>query len=429
MPNRRFADKKLLVLGSNAGSEAVVNYARKYGAYTIVADYLAPEASPAKLLADENVLISTADTDTLVHLVKERQIDAIFAGISEFNILQAMEVAKRCGLRFYCNHEQWDAVEHKDSFRRLCEEFSVPCPHTFYSGNDLNKIPWEEIRYPVVCKPIDCGASIGVHICSNESGLKRAVIDSREKSDAATVIIEQFCTGYEFTAHYTVCNSHVALACIDNRYPVAVHEGAVTTIPAARVYPSLFTDEYIKLADAPMKRLIESLGLVNAVVFIQGLYDDATGTFSIFEAGLRSAAECPSRFIERVNGINYMNMLVDYLLLGETDYDQGREDPYLSGKCCAIVSFVGRRGVVDRVVGLDQTLPGVIETELRYPSGAEIPDTDTLRQIALRFVVIGDNREDLSGDIDYINSSVDIVDISGNSLVIKIDSNRVFQLF
>ena len=51
MPNRRFADKKLLVLGSNAGSEAVVNYARKYGAYTIVADYLAPEASPAKLLA------------------------------------------------------------------------------------------------------------------------------------------------------------------------------------------------------------------------------------------------------------------------------------------------------------------------------------------------------------------------------------------
>ena len=42
-----------MVLGSNTGSTDIVKYARENGAYTIVADYLEPAKSPAKLIADE----------------------------------------------------------------------------------------------------------------------------------------------------------------------------------------------------------------------------------------------------------------------------------------------------------------------------------------------------------------------------------------
>ena len=80
---RKFAGKKLLILGSNVGSSDIVKYAQKEGAYTIVADYLPPEKSAAKLIADEHWLISTTDIDTLYTKCIENKINGVFAGISE----------------------------------------------------------------------------------------------------------------------------------------------------------------------------------------------------------------------------------------------------------------------------------------------------------------------------------------------------------
>ena len=46
--------KKLLILGSNTGTKEIITYARNQGIYTIVADYLEPEQSIGKQLADES---------------------------------------------------------------------------------------------------------------------------------------------------------------------------------------------------------------------------------------------------------------------------------------------------------------------------------------------------------------------------------------
>ena len=425
---KRFANKKLLVLGSNAGSELIVNYARDNGAYVTVADYNPPEKSPAKKLADESWQISTGDIELLEKRVKLEEYDAVTSGISEFNILSAMELSSRCGLRFYCTHEQWDMVEKKDEFRELCIKHGVPCPQTYYKGSDETKIPYERIKYPVVVKPVDCGASIGVHICASKEELYESALDAKRQSDSGRLIVEEFCIGHEFTAHYTVVNGSVALACVDNRYPVAVHSGTVTTVPGARIYPSLFIEQYINKVDSSLRQLIADIGLEYGVVFVQGLYDENSESFSIFEAGLRSAAECPCRFIENVNGLNYLKMLVDYLLTGESDYDQSKEDPTLDGKCCGVVSFVGKHGVVDKIIGLGNSFENVLEEELRYPVGSEIPDTDTLRQLALRFVIVANDRNEMSDTIDNVNKNIDIISADGESLMLKLNPDRVFGL-
>ena len=99
----KFDGKRLLMLGSNAGSLNIIRYAKLQGCYTIVADNLPEEKSIAKAEADECFLISTDDVERLVELVKEKKIDAVMSGISEFNILKAMEVSEKSGLRYYCN--------------------------------------------------------------------------------------------------------------------------------------------------------------------------------------------------------------------------------------------------------------------------------------------------------------------------------------
>lgn len=81
--------KKLLILGSSTGSVDLIKHAQNHGAIVYVADYYDAEHSPAKRYADEAVLLSTADTNSLEAYIRSEKIDCVYAGISEFNLIQA----------------------------------------------------------------------------------------------------------------------------------------------------------------------------------------------------------------------------------------------------------------------------------------------------------------------------------------------------
>lgn len=430
---KKFENKTLLVLGSNVMAAEAVTYARRNGAHTIVADYYPSEKSAAKRVADESVLISTAETGQLIEFCRQRGVDGLFAGIGEFNLLQAMRVSQALGLRFYFNQEQWDLIEKKDQFRKLCMRFDVPCPAEYFSGEakDLTPDARAGFRFPLVVKPVDCAASTGVCICKKKEALDEALKTAFEASGSGRIIVESFAKGHEFTAHFTICNGRAAFACIDNRYPVAVHAGDVTTIPVARIYPSIFIQAFEEKVVPAMLSLCEGIGLVDAVLFIQGMYDEETGAFNVFEAGLRSAAESPCRFMEKITGLNYLDMLVDYILLGTSDYDISKERPGLDGHCCGVVSLVTTGGRVGSIEGLEETvaaMPSVIQYESRYPVGTDAPSGDTLRQLMIRFVMLCDSRQSMERDIAYINDHVFVNDVNGNNMVIKMVPERVYGL-
>lgn len=425
---RKFEGKTLLVLGSSTGAVDIVKYARENGADVTVADYCDPSQSPAKMVADQALMISTSDVDKLEQYVREKHIDGVFAGISGFNILKAMEVSKRCGLWFYCTLEQWNKIEVKDGFRKLCEQYGVPCPRTYFIGGDSSKIPLKELSYPLVIKPIDSGASRGVFICASEDELIDHFDEALDQSPASKIIIESFESGEEFTAHYVVKEGKAKLVCIDDRHPVALHEGTVTTIPIARVYPSKSLERYLEHVDKPMVALIESLNLENAVCFVQGLFDEHTNAFSVFEAGMRSAAELPNRLLARITGNDYMHFLVDMLLVGSSDYDSMADDPGLGGSVCAIVSIAARGGTVGAIEGLEEScesLKSVIDYESRYPVGSVVPDGDTLSQLMIRFVMVCDSKEELAHDIAYLNEHVQVFDDKGVDMAVRFDPTRL----
>lgn len=425
---KKFSNKKLLILGSNVGATDIVKYARENGAYTIVADYYPAERSAAKRIADESILISTGDVDALEQLVRDRHIDGVLAGISEFNLLNAMKISNRVGLPFYFTKNQWDAVEQKGIFRTLCEKHAVPCPKTYFTGREISDEVWTNVDYPVMIKPVDASSSKGVFRCNTEEELRCCYEKAIAESESKNVIIEQCVVGDEFTAHYTIANGRVTLSSVDNRYPVAVHDDDPTTIPVARVYPCLYLDEYLKQVNPQMLELCRDLGLKNGILFIQGLYDDKTNTFNVFEAGLRSAGEAPYRFLKHLNGINMMHVLVDHALNVPSDFESEKEDPTMKGKCCGIISFVTKGGIVGSIEGLEEAVnvtSSVQEYELRYPVGTETPNGRTLRQLMVRFVMICDSREQMIRDIEYLNTHITILNDKGENMVIKMKPERL----
>lgn len=427
----KYKNKTLLVLGSNVGAKDIVLYAKENGAYTIVADYLPPEKSEAKNVADDHFLVSTGDLDGLSKLVEEKQVDGILAGVSEFNLLNAMELSEKHGLPFYCNRKQWDQIEKKDEFRRFCQENGVPCPETYYAGRYEGAIPWDSVVYPAVLKPVDANASQGVFICNSEEELRLHIEEAGACSQCGDIIIEEFTEGYEFSAHYTIVNGNASLSCMDNRYPAAIHEGNVTTIPIARIYPGLFLEEYISQVNPAMLKLCRALGMQTGVLFVQGIYHPAKNRFSIFEAGLRCAGEAPYRIISQVNKVNFLHTVVDYALGVTPDFCLERDDPYMKGKCCGVVSFASTGGKVGEIRGLEETVKkvsSVIAYESRYPVGSDTPCGDTLRQIMLRFVMVCSSREEMERDISFINENVQVFDDRGQNMVLKMDAGRIWGI-
>lgn len=427
----KFEGKKILLLGSSLGILDIIKYARENGALTIVADNLPVEKSIGKQFADENVLISTADVEKLTEYIKYRGVDGVFAGISEFNLLKAMELCHHFGFPFYCTREQWDLIEDKESFRNLCLKYDVPCPRTYFTGETVPTELLNTIQYPVIVKPVDSSASVGVTICRDYQSLHNAIPEAITNSEKGRIIIEEFFEGEEFTAHYTIVNGKVMLSCIDNRIPVAVHTGDVTTVPLARVYPSAFIREYLDQVNDKMIDLSKSLALSAGVLFVQGLYNRQRNEFCVFEAGLRCAGEAPYRIIEKVNGVSFMNLFVDYALLGKVEsYDLSKEDPFMKGKACCVTSFVSKGGTIGKICGyenIEKLVPSIVDKEYRYHEGDLTPNGNTLRQIVLRFVLVCDSEEQLIRDVETINKNVQVLDEKGEDMCYRFDAQEHFK--
>lgn len=429
---KKFEGKKLLLLGSNVGTMDLLTYAKENGAYTIVADNLPEEKSFCKRYADKSELISTADIAQLKELIRREKIDGVLAGISEFNLLSAMKLCEDLSLPFYCTRRQWDIIEDKEQFRRLCRDHGVPSPQTFFSGSEPTPDDIKRIIFPVVVKPVDSSSSIGVHICRRKDDLVQAVNDALSYSVKKRIIIEAFFEGEEFTAHYSIVNKEVSLAFIDNRVPVFVHQGDVTSVPIARLYPSSFTEEYLKQVDGKMVDLCKSLDLDCGVLFVQGLYNKPKNRFVIFEAGLRCAGEAPYRFLEKINGVNFFNSLVDYSLFGKTDSNgEGKNDVFLNGRFACVLSFVSKGGTIARIDNFDnieRRIPSIIDKECRYKVGDSTPSGDTLRQIVLRFVLVCDSKEQMVDDIETINQSIVVLNNEGKDMCLRFDARKYYNI-
>ena len=235
-PTRKFTGKKLLLLGTNAGTTDMVDYARSQGAYVIVTDNLPPEKSAAKVIADEAWQISTADVDNLQKLAITNHINGITAGASEFNLERALTLCERLGLPFYCNRKQWDTCSNKELFKQLCRANGFPVVKEYTIDSNYREEDLRKIRYPIIVKPVDSSGGIGIHLCQNESELFNSYTKALSLSKTNRAIVEEFIEGDEFQAGYTIKDSEISLSCMGDKY---VYPGPSETIqlPQASTWP------------------------------------------------------------------------------------------------------------------------------------------------------------------------------------------------
>ena len=414
--------KRLLILGGTSGKD-IVAQAKRMGVYTIVADL--EDVNAAKRIADEGVIISTTDTDSLMSLIKEKHIDGVFSGPSEFNIQQVMKVCNSVGLPFYVSREQWDICQNKAEFKSLCRRYNVPVIPEFRLTAEMLPEDLARIKYPVVVKPTDACSSKGLSICSNEEELKVAVPFAIKASGSGCFIVEKCLTNdYGFGCKYIANNGTIVLSATSDRYTVDEFDGRAH-ISSSALYPSKLTDAYIREINQNVIEMFKSIGLKNGTFFMQALVDSDDGKIYFHEMGLRLSGGLMFSLLEAACGYNDVQMMIRYALGGPmaTNEEFARIDPYMHGHFVGCLNVPLKPGIIGDYRGIDEIRahPNVMDIAQSYYVGDEMKESyvGTLLQHFCRIKVMVDSEDDFKKLLAWIQDTISVTDAKGNDMIYR----------
>ncbi len=423
--NETLKGKKLLILGGKpAGTLDIVRIANRLGIYTIVTDNLAPENSPAKLIASEAWDISTAEVDALAEKARLHGVDGVFTGAHEFNLMRAKELCELCGFPFYANDTQLLLNFDKEHFKKKCREFGI-CVPASYELSENEDVP--AIQYPVIVKPRDGNGGRGITVCQNGDELHTAIPFAYEYSTSKQAVIEEYVTGREITAVYTIKDGEVSLSCFRDRYPTEEAD-LITAQYDLSLIPSRYTEKFINGDHPKFVQLLKHVGATDGCVFFQGIANEEKITF--FECGYRMNALCDFHNIAQLNGINYLEMMIVHALTGKmAPYELSMDNP-LPDSYSGIFNMTARAGTIARQEGLEavRALENVISADYLHLVGDKIVSNTALAQSVFRAHIFGKTREELAEVIHQIQKLVVIEDEKGSDMLFRaFDTGRLYQ--
>ena len=426
-----YKGKRLLILGGTVSSYDLIKLAKEMGVYTIVADDR--EHGAAKDIADEKVLISTADIDALVDYVQNNHIDGVFCSPSEFNIRNAIQVCQRTGLPFYASQELWDKCNNKRSFKKHCRNNGLPyiIDH-FHDGSD-KAIACSDCQFPVIVKPVDgCGAQ-GVSVCNDPSELCGAVDKALHYSRAGKILIENYIDngGRLFSFRYLLNQGNPIPYLLMDTY-IADPVNKQCLVSAFSYAPSEHIDEFMDKADSKVRATIKEMGLENGTVFAQAI--PYNGEFYCHDMGYRLSGGITYRLSEELTGINDMKMMLRYALGGPltTSEEIARVNVFSQGKVAGQLMVPLSTGTIASVQGLDALKddPAVLSYIQYYNVGDTIlpKDQGNLGQQFARIYIIAKTKDELVAHVNRIQDAISVKDTNGNEMFnLRFDTNRLYQ--
>lgn len=409
--------KKLLVISSDGNDITFVHAARELGAYVVCCDrYTDYRRSPAKELADEAWDIDYSDTATVVERCKKEHIDGVIAGYSEDRVLAACRISRAIGTPFYATEEQINITRNKRLFKELCENYGVQTPVEFCHKLPMSPKEIATIKFPVIVKPSDNGGRRGITVCNTSDQLLSAIKDAAALSKTGEVVVEEYLTGMELSAVYTLVDGEISLSCLNDKYSSEEGDGTSRLCDVA-ITPSRYYKRYISEVDGKIKAFLSGIGARNGVANFQFIANK--NGIKAFEMGYRVNGNDDYKVVRHCNNIDFSKMLVSYSLTGSMGDTLEKDNPVFDKYICTLCSYVhgGTIGKIDypALIGIKD----IIDISIHRKEGNIIPENGTNVQKLGMMKFTGSTIEDIIDTIHFIQHNLVVEDNRGQNMLLK----------
>lgn len=411
--------KRLLILGGNPETAALVRHANAMGVVTIVVDPN-PDA-PAKREAAESYDVDGRDIPALIDLARRVRVDGVLVGVADILVGAYREVCAALGFPCYASERSVDAFTTKDGFQSACKTFGIACIPAFTLDKSLAKADVDALRYPIMLKPVDSGGGVGMVVCENSDELASGVDFALSHSKRGGFIAERYMTCDDVFAYYTFKDGAVFLSAMADRLTTRV-QGKTSPVCIAASYPSRHLDTYLETVHPRMCRMFEGLGVRDGVLNIQFFVDG--DDFFAYDPGFRLQGEAPHIVINAVNRFDHRSMLVEFALtsrMGDVDLTVAN-DPRLRGHRACTVWFLLKAGTIARLEGLDAVRrhASVAFVLQRFSEGDVVTPAmvGTERQVLARIYVIAGSDQELADKVVEIQCLVRAIDAEGRDMMV-----------
>lgn len=392
----------LLVLGGKPiGSSEIVAVAKQSGLRTIVADYLPPLESPAKLLADKDWDVSIADVDAMAALAQNEKIDGVIAGVHEFCIRKGIQLCEKLNLPSWCTLEQWDSCSNKKAFKKLCSANGIDVARV-YRLDDPN------IDYPVIVKPADSDGSRGFSICHNLQELKQGVEYALQYSN--DYLIEEYMQCDACLIHYTAIDGKILFSGISDKYSRQLENGSM--VMGLQLFPSQDEQRYLREVNEKAIRMFEGIGIQNGPIWIEAFNDGKRFVFN--EMALRLGGSMTNYPVSYYTGIDQLQLIVE-AAVGRTY--SGNVEPYCGhkDKYCILPVHV-KPGVITQIQGKEELerknfVQAIVPV---HHVRDHIQDWGTAQQVCFYVHFTYKDSADFYRNVDTLKSTLHVYDENGN---------------
>lgn len=413
--------KKLLFFDGSSLAASAVKRAKELGVTTIVANFYEEDKAPAKRIADQQWKVDFSDVDNMVALIKEHQIDGIFVGWTDSHLPYYAEICEKAGLPSCGTMEQFDILSNdKRRFKQACVQYGVPTIPEYKLDTDFKREDLDKITYPVLVKPADESGSRGIRRCDSEEELVSYYAELYEHSKSKKILVEKYidCPN-EIYIHYTVQDGYCSLSSTFMKQK-AIGENKVASSAILHVFPSSYIDLYKATAEPAVVRMFESLGLKNGIVMMQGfIHEDQ---FYFYESGLRMGGEQFYVFANPINGINALDMMIEFSVTGKMTCGNAKEqdDPHFTKTCCNYYITL-KGGTITAISGIEEVeaMPQVLQNATFKKVGDVISTTNSLDRVIYRLHVMDDTPEALATTLEKISRTLRILDENGQDMQVE----------
>jgi len=423
----QFYNKRLLILGGNSETSVLVNIANSMGIYTIVVDPN-PNA-PAKINAVESYEFDGFDIDKIIILAKKLKVDGVLVGVADILVAPYQVICEKLELPCYATQEIVKAFCSKDGFKIACEKYNVKDIPGYYINDvtKLNELP--NLDFPIMVKPVDNGAGVGMRICNDQNELNESINSALKFSKKGGVLIEQYMNCDDMFAYYTFKDGKAYLSALADRITTK-KQGNLSPVCLGAIYPSKYTNYFVKNVNPIMLSFFENLGVKNGILNIQFFVKD--NKYYAYDPGFRLQGEAPHIHIAEINKFDHRKMLLNFSLTGNlgVDHFEDKNDFLFKNKYATTIWVLLKSGIIGEIIGLDKIRSdkkvSFLMQRLNIYDKIETEMVGTERQVFARIYVQCDHFEELKEKITEFKQILNIKDINGDNMIFDwVDAEKI----